>query len=270
MPSEDVAGGRNGIAPDVALNAWWHGPLGAALRETEQACLQESLPERYYPVSVQIGCPGFSLLDRTEAGLKVYVTSDGVRGEGKTCIVNASNSLPFPARSLDLVLLVHALEYSGSPHAMLREVSSAIAPEGYVVIFGFNPVSFWGIRKLIPGSRRYPPWTGRFYSPGRVQDWISLLGFELRSATMTAYELPVTSERARRHTRWLRNAGNRWWPMFGGSYMLVACKREFNARLAGAGARRRIPVRLVHPARAPSVRVAARRRATYRRNTADL
>ena len=51
------------------------------------------------------------------------------------------------ARSLDLVVLPHALELARDPHLTLREVERVLVPEGRVVIAGFNPASLWGLRQ---------------------------------------------------------------------------------------------------------------------------
>ncbi|WP_223717365.1 class I SAM-dependent methyltransferase, partial [Escherichia fergusonii] len=55
------------------------------------------------------------------------------------------HALPFPANSLDLVVLPHALELASDPHETLREVERVLVPEGRVVILGFNPASLWGL-----------------------------------------------------------------------------------------------------------------------------
>ena len=57
-------------------------------------------------------------------------------------LVTDFSALPFPAASLDLVLMPHSLEVSMDAHATLREVERVLVPQGRVLICGFNPVGF--------------------------------------------------------------------------------------------------------------------------------
>ena len=70
------------------------------------------------------------------------------------------------------------------------------------------------------------PWNGRYYRVGRVQDWLSLLGFELVGASMLAYQLPLQNENWRRKLDFVDNAGARWWPGLGAVYVIVGRKKE--------------------------------------------
>src|SRR5690606_10094438 len=54
-------------------------------------------------------------------------------------LVSEYHSLPFSSEALDLVLLHHLLDYSQTPHQLLREVSRVLIPRGHLVIVGFNP-----------------------------------------------------------------------------------------------------------------------------------
>lgn len=90
------------------------------------------------------------------------------------------HELPFLTEHIDLLLLPHILEQVADPHAVLREATRALIPEGYLVILGLNPFSFYGIqfnmRRLLSDSlvlRLIPKW--------RIQEWLVLLGYELRA-----------------------------------------------------------------------------------------
>ena len=94
-------------------------------------------------------------------------------------------ALPFPSASLDLVVLPHTLELSADPHHVLREVERVLVPEGRVVVAGFNPNSFWGLRQsrarlmgrfgisALGLSELYLPEAGEFIGPGRLRDWFA-------------------------------------------------------------------------------------------------
>ncbi|MET0542415.1 MAG: methyltransferase domain-containing protein [Variovorax sp.] len=154
-------------------------------------------------------------------------------------------ALPFAANSLDLVLLPHTLELSEDPHATLREVERVLVPEGRVVICGLNPHSLWGFRqrrahlwRRLGVGELFLPEAGEFIAYRRMRDWLRLLSFEVESGRFGAYRPAVRSDAWLERFRWLDAAGERWWPIFGAVYFLVAVKRVRGLRLLSADWRR--------------------------------
>lgn len=151
------------------------------------------------------------------------------------------SALPFPAQSLDLVLLPHALELSDDPHATLREVERTLVPEGKVVICGFNPVSLWGlcqtrghVYRRLGWNNLYLPSAGEFIGIRRLRDWLNLLGFEVEVVQFGCYRPAVLSDRWLQRWDWMDRLGPRWWPVLGSAYFLVAVKRVRGVRLLEA------------------------------------
>lgn len=147
-------------------------------------------------------------------------------------------ALPFPSASLDLVVLPHTLELSVDPHMALREVERVLVPEGRVVIAGLNPLSLWGLRQMRvrlcqrwTGGSLYLPDVGEFIGFRRMRDWLRLLSFEVESARFGCYRPAVrTAEWLERYS-WVDPLGEKWWPIFGAGYFLVAVKRVHGMRL---------------------------------------
>ncbi len=154
------------------------------------------------------------------------------------------DALPFPNASIDLLVLPHALELARDPHQTLREVERVLVPEGRVAIAGFNPVSLWGLRqragrvrrRLVgaDGSQRlYLPNAGEFLGYWRLRDWLRLLGFEVEVGQFGCWRPPVTTQAWLDRYQWVDRLGDRWWPVLGGVYFLVAVKRVRGMRLVG-------------------------------------
>ena len=153
------------------------------------------------------------------------------------------DALPFDSNSLDLVVLPHALELARDPHLALREVERVLVPEGRVVIVGFNPTSLWGLRqhlgrwrrRLAPNSLRglYLPSAGEFLGYRRLRDWLRLLSFEVEDGRFGCYRPPVASMQWLTRFAWADRVGERWWPVFGAVYFVVAVKRVRGMRLVG-------------------------------------
>lgn len=137
-----------------------------------------------------------------------------------------SRAWPWQADSLDLVVLPHTLERSADPHACLREVERVLIPEGQVLITGLNPMSLWGWPPQRGGPRR-PPGASvqRLIAYRRLRDWLRLLGFEVQVSRFGGWTPALTSERWMQRLGWMERAGERWWPILGGVYLLMATKR---------------------------------------------
>lgn len=153
------------------------------------------------------------------------------------------DALPFPAQSLDLVVLPHALELARDPHLALAEVERVLVPEGRAVIIGFNPASLWGLRQRAGqgvdrlGLRRdaspFLPRSGEFLAYRRLRDWLRLLSFEVEEARFGCWRPPLRSQGWLERTQWMEPLGERWWPVLGAAYCLVAVKRVRGMRLVG-------------------------------------
>lgn len=157
-----------------------------------------------------------------------------------TALLCDFSALPFPANSLDLVVMPHTLELHSDPHATLREVERVLVPEGRVVICGINPVSLWGLRQRRAHVYRrlgfgewYLPHEGEFIGYWRLRDWLRLLSFEVDSGRFGCYRPAVRDAHWLERFQWMDRAGARWWPIFGAVYFLVATKRVRGMRLLG-------------------------------------
>lgn len=144
-----------------------------------------------------------------------------------------SRAWPWSADSLDLVVLPHALERSADPHACLREVERVLIPEGHVLITGFNPLSLWGWHQS-GALRRQGVGHGlgqSLIAYRRLRDWLRLLGFEVQVSRFGGWTPAWRQERWMQRMDWMDRAGERWWPIFGGVYLLMATKRVHGGRL---------------------------------------
>jgi SAM-dependent methyltransferase len=146
------------------------------------------------------------------------------------------SELPFESASLDLIVLPHALEFAPDPHATLREVERVLVPEGRVVVSGFNNWSLWGARqslsqKLSHRGKAYLPRAGEFIGYRRIKDWLRLLSFEFETGHFGCYRPPVRSQAWLDRTAFMDKAGDRWWPVLGAAYCMVAVKRVKGMRM---------------------------------------
>ena len=98
-----------------------------------------------------------------------------------TQVIADFSALPLATESIDLLIAHHIFEFIAQPHQFLREVDRVLIAEGNLIIIAFNPISYHGLFKLFQfHGRANPPWCGNFYSPFRVKDWLSVLGFKVK------------------------------------------------------------------------------------------
>ena len=157
----------------LRLEEWLQTPQGRYLLDWEQDGLDRLVADIFGYHAVQLGLSGFDLLRANRMPRRIDC---GPQGRDLRC---SEYELPFATGSLDLVLLPHVLEFSAHPHRVLREVERVLVPEGSVVISGFNPLSLWGLRRLIARRGAEAPWSGHYRSAMRIRDWLNLLGFEM-------------------------------------------------------------------------------------------
>ena len=176
--------------------------------------------------AVQVGLPECDFLRGNRMPFRF-----GCARVGDTAVMASADALPFATASLDLVLLPHVLEFSRHPHQVLREVERVLVPEGSVVISGFNPFSLWGMRRLVARKRGAYPWRGQYRSVGRIKDWLALLGFETQSGSFGCYAPAFNQAKWLERWGFMDKAGDRWWPICGGTYILQGIKRVQGMRL---------------------------------------
>ncbi len=153
------------------------------------------------------------------------------------------DALPFDSQSLDLIVLPHSLELAHDPHQALREVERVLVPEGKVVIIGFNPGGLWALRQRFgrmgrgmgigKGQPLFMPSEGDFLGYWRLRDWLRLLSFEVEQGRFGCYRPPFASAHWLSRFEWMERTGDRWWPVLGAVYLLVAVKRVRGMRLVG-------------------------------------
>ncbi|BAL24740.1 class I SAM-dependent methyltransferase [Azoarcus sp. KH32C] len=210
----------------LSLSDWLECPQGQYLLQWEQAKFDLMVSDIFGYNAVQIGLPQHDFLRSNRIPFRLACAQSGRCG-----IIADPDALPFATASVDLVLLPHVLEFSQRPHHVLREVERVLVPEGSVIISGFNPFSLWGLRRLIARGRGHFPWCGQYLSVRRAKDWLALLGFETQGGSFGCYAPPFTHATSLEQWRFMDKAGDRWWPICGGAYILQGIKRVQGMRL---------------------------------------
>jgi len=225
------------------LNAWFRTALGEDLAQTECRLLSRRLAALHARRILQLGAYGAGQSPAVFGEARQWLLDDW--HGGPVDVSGEAEQLPLQAETMDVVVVVHQLEFSPWPHQILREAVRVLAPEGHLLVVSFNPFSLWGLRRLLYGRGGQPPWSGRFLPPPRVADWMMLLGLTVERHEGIVLRPPLDS-------RWLLRRGNGprrrdarlgpWLRWVGGVNLAIGKKRVAAVRPPRAVARPRLEV----------------------------
>ena len=231
----------------IGLARWLQTPSGRYLLGWEQQYLDQVVADLFGFHALQLGLNQIDALRANRMPHRWIATESLAGGDNRgfaaVSLHCSFDALPFDSQSLDLLVLPHGLEVTNDPHLALREVERVLVPEGRVVIVGFNPASLWGLRQRLGSLRRrllprtagplFMPTEGEFIGYRRLRDWLRLLSFEVEAGRFGCYLPPLVSQTWLSRFSWMERVGERWWPVFGAVYCVVAVKRVRGMRLVG-------------------------------------
>ncbi|MDF0535896.1 class I SAM-dependent methyltransferase [Shewanella sp. A32] len=227
------------MAPALQGPAWEAIPGGLQLRNDLEQSLAYWWPRIFGYYLLQLG-PLSADLDSSKCAVQHQFSIFPQHGAS---LQGEYTQLPLKSASVDAVAMHLLLEFEQDPYRLLREVDRVLVSGGYLIISGINPFSCAYMGKLFPKYQQQWPWTGSFFMPARVRDWLGLLGYQLvhderlcYHSFMPEWDFPAL----------LRQWQYRWLPGTGAVYLLVA--RKLEAPLTPVANRQRKRVRGWQPA----------------------
>lgn len=216
----------------TSLNDWLKTDQGRYVTDWELDRVGKMVSDIFGFNALQIGLPQLDYLAENRIALRQKIGEPSATPATTGLHIHcALPELPIASGSVDLVVLAHGLEFHQHPHQLLREVERVLIAEGQLVIVGFNPFSLWGLRRHLPRCPTEGPWDGQYISLPRLKDWLALLGFEIDRGHFGRYAPPFRKTTWLNRWRWAEKAGDRWWPVAGGVYVIRAVKRVHGMRL---------------------------------------
>lgn len=163
--------------PPARPAEWLSSPLGRQLVAAEANLLRGLLDNVFGLELLQLGSWGASreLLAASRTRRQTVIAENS---NNEVDIVARLDALPVQTATIDAVLLPHTLEFDNDPQAVVREADRVLTGEGQLIVLGFRPISLWGLRAA-SAREGFPPGLQRMLGPGRVRDWLNLLGYEV-------------------------------------------------------------------------------------------
>lgn len=159
-------------------------------------------------------------------------------GERSLVCLAEEDELPLPDRSIDRVLMVHALESTEHVRSTLREVWRVLADGGKLLIVAPNRRGIWA------RLDRTPFGSGRPYTPSQLHRLLRDTMFTPVATGTALFMPPFQSSFVLRSAPFWENLGQRWFPTFAGVVLVEASKQIYGGSRVEATvkARRYVPI----------------------------
>ena len=200
---------------------FWARSSGRTLHQAERACLGPVCERVFGAHSLELGMAG-TLADMCPVRHAMRWTPTRELAEQPATLVCPPDALPLPDDCLSLVIIHHLLEVVPDPHRTLQEAARVTADEGYLIIFGWMPLSPAALSRALPGRRNRLPWCGHWRTPARLRDWLAFVDFEIERVDYCGFHLPGSQPCNAR----LETLGRRHNLPLGDSYMIRARRRS--------------------------------------------
>jgi SAM-dependent methyltransferase len=210
-----------------ALTAWWQSPLGQSFLAEQTRILQPIFAQSFGLYQLLIGESHFIQTlpsNRKTDPIWIHPIFQRHAGPDAHSLTARQDKLPVASESVDLVYLAHCLSLGHNPHEVLREAFRVLKSEGYLIISSFNPWSFWGLWRALMHPFKPVAWDSRFIAMSRLQDWLSLLGFERLKSQGFFFRPPIADPKYLGHLAYLEKMGRFCYPALGAGMVLWAKK----------------------------------------------
>ena len=137
--------------------------------------------------------------------------------------ITESKRLPFEDNSHDVIVIIHALDYTENPYELVREIDRIATDDANVTLIGFNKSSLWGLVKPLMDKIK-PPWFLNFHSLYNIREWFKVLGYD-SSYKKTGAFMPITSKSMSRYMSKISFLQKIFASDLGGIYFLVFDKK---------------------------------------------
>ena len=244
----------------LELRRFYASPLGVAVREMVGRKLAEAWEN---PRGLDFLGLGYAtpFLDRLGSARRVVAAMPAPQGveawpqEGRNlACLGEETALPFANALFDRILVVHGLEESDDPLALMREVWRVLAPSGRVVIVAASRLGLWSDVEKTPFGH------GRPYTRRQLEELVREAELEPAAWSRALYAPPL--EWTAGWAEAFEQVGSRLWPQFSGVILLEAVKQTFAVKPKAPRMRAKAPVLRplpVGPILEPSVRFEKRR-----------
>jgi SAM-dependent methyltransferase len=215
--------------PDVIdLNKFYTSRLGQVTRRMIRRKIRELLPNVKGNNMLALGYPTPYLRYYREEAKRVVALMPAEQGalswSQKTpniVVLIEETLLPIPDKSVDVVLVIHALEFTSHPREMMREVWRVLADGGRLLLVTPNRSGMWSRFEKTPFGQ------GHTYSLSQLRQFLIENTFNPLRAEHALYIPPSGSRLFLSTASAWEKIGHRWFRNLSGVLILEASKQIY-------------------------------------------
>jgi SAM-dependent methyltransferase len=165
-------------------------------------------------------------MENTERTVSVMFTGQGVHhwpddnAANITCLANETE-LPFETNSVDRIILVHSLEFTGFLQPAFEEFYRVLKSNGRILIIVPNRMGLWSRADWTPFGHGQP------YSASQVEHFLADNKLAIERTEKGLFIPPFKSQLLLRSAAWWEKIGNALFPAMGGLIFVEASKQIY-------------------------------------------
>lgn len=145
-----------------------------------------------------------------------------------TCLANETE-LPFETNTIDRIILVHSLEFTGFLQPAFEEFYRVLKSNGRLLVIVPNRMGLWARADWTPFGHGQP------YSTSQVEQFLIQNRFVIEHAEKGLFVPPFKNQFLLRSAQWWEKLGEKIFPAMGGLIFIDASKQIYAG--SGTGAR---------------------------------
>lgn len=215
-------------------NHWFQSAFGQELLSAEKQTIEtlmhapldnSSRAHTKGQQSFQIANCYTALVDFGDQLPLIKVVSSPVKPCEPGVILADGVELPLVPDNANLMILHHLCDFSDHPQQVIREAVLSLAPEGKLIVIGFNPLSLWGLWRLFALWFKPMPWRANFIGPRRMSDWLTLLNCKVEQKKFIIYKPAFKQRSLSAKFGFIGTLSERYNLPFGAVYVITATKK---------------------------------------------
>ncbi len=223
---------------------FYESPLGLAVRDILRERIGAAWPglKDYRSGIFGYGWPYREALVSSERVIMLAPQEMGALANGKNsnAVLTADLLWPLADASLDRLLVVHGLEETADPRALLREIWRVLADDGSLIIIAANRRSAWSMVEKTPFA------AGRPWTRGQLDRFLRASLFVPTRWSRALFMPPFNAGFVVRTANAWERSGGVLWPSFSGVTMVEA-RKEMALPIGGAKVEK-LTARILRPA----------------------
>lgn len=208
-----------------SLNNWFKTPPGVWVARAFKAELSHVHDELYGERLLQIGNCGDNLWLESLRYQHKWIVNPCRSALKETCVTSLT-ALPLDRSSVDCIIAPLTMEAFAQDDNPIEEMDRVLKPMGYIIFFGINPWSFWGLALRSKYISCFSSDKVNLTSSFSIRRTMLYRGYRQCLHNSFYYIPPVMRESLLQKLEFFNEMGKMFWPFPAGFYCLIMQKYQ--------------------------------------------